>query len=246
MKVLYLDESGNHDLNPKKINQNYPIFALGGVIVERSHVRDVIEPEMRQFKLTHFGREDICLHTVDMGRGRGDYGFLADPTKRKSFYDDLNAMLDRWDYQVMVCVFEKIRYLKQYSNPVDPYHYGIEILIERFCVELGSSSDAGMIYAEMRNPNLDRELLLAWERFRQRGTDYARPDTIDRKIIELLLKDKKANMAGLQLADLVVTPVGRHVAGKPPTENEVLWSVVEKKLRRVGGTYKGRGLIIRP
>ncbi|MDQ3411427.1 MAG: DUF3800 domain-containing protein [Chloroflexota bacterium] len=61
MKVLYLDESGNHDLNPTKIAPNYPVFVLGGVIVDRAHVRNVIEPDIRQFKRTHFGREDVIL-----------------------------------------------------------------------------------------------------------------------------------------------------------------------------------------
>ena len=41
MKVFYLDESGNHDLNPKKIDPHYPIFALGGVIVDRAGMHPI-------------------------------------------------------------------------------------------------------------------------------------------------------------------------------------------------------------
>lgn len=246
MKVLYLDESGDHNLNPQKINPTYPVFVLGGVIVDRAHVRNVIEPEMRLFKQTHFDREDVILHTVDMGKGRGDYGFLANAGKRQRFYDDLNSLLDQWDYKVVACVFEKERYIRQVTASVDPYHDGIEILIERFCAELGTSIDSGFVYAEMRNPGLDRELMAAWERLRISGTDYLSPAEIDRKIIDLSLKDKTPNMAGLQLADLVVTPVGRHVVGKPPTPNEVQWAVVQRKLRRIREHETGSGLIIRP
>jgi hypothetical protein len=203
---------------------------------------------MRQFKMQHFGREDVVLHTVEMGKGRGDYAFLATPTKRAAFYTDLNALLQRWDYKVVACVFEKPRYIAQYTEPFDPYHFGLEILIERFCKELGSEEDAGFICAEKRNPGLDRELMAAWERLKSSGagTGYALSDEIDRKIIDLSLKDKTPNLAGLQLADMVVTPPGRHVARRPPTPNQVQWTVVESKLRRVGGTYMGRGLIILP
>src|SRR5688572_44275 len=101
---MFLDESGNHDL--RKVNPRYPVFVLGGVIVDRAYVRNTIEPEMQQFKLKHFGRTDVILHTVDMGKGRGEYAFLANPTKRAAFYTELNALLQRWDYKVIACVFE--------------------------------------------------------------------------------------------------------------------------------------------
>lgn len=241
--MLFLDESGDHNLHPKKINPHYPVFVLGGVIVNRAHVRNVIEPEMRQFKQAHFGREDVILHTVDMGKGRRNYGFLANPGKRRRFYADLSSLLDQWDYQVVACVFDKPRYIQQFTSPLDPYHYGIELLVERFCAELGDKTDAGFICAEMRNPGLDRELMAAWERLKRTGTDHALSAEIDRKIIDFSLKDKQPNMAGLQLADLAVTPIGRHAVGKAPTSNEVQWEVVERKLQRVGGAT---GLIIRP
>jgi hypothetical protein len=246
MKIMFLDESGNHNL--KRVDPIYPVFVLGGAIVDRAYVRNIIEPEMQQFKMTHFGRTDVILHTVEMGRGRGDFAFLANPAKRAAFYADLNDLLQRWEYKVVACVFELPRFVAQYHDPVDPYHYGLEILIERFCKELGADEDAGYIYAEKRNPGHDRELMAEWERLTtgMAGTTYIRAEEINRKIIDLSLKDKKPNMAGMQLADLVVTPPGRHVAGRPVVPNQVQWSVVESKLRRGFGTYMGYGLIIRP
>lgn len=249
MKVLFLDESGDHNLNPKKINPSYPVFVLGGVIVDRAYVRDVIDPELRRFKLDHFGRDDVILHTGEMGRGRGDYGFLADPVLRAGFYTDLNAMLQRLEFMVVACVIRKDAYVARYgANAADPYMYGLGVLVERFCMELGDELDAGFICAEKRNPGLDRDLIEAWETLitSGTGTGYANPRTIDERIVGLDLKDKIPNLAGLQLADLMVTPIGRHVTGKAPTANEVQWTVVESKLRRVGGTYTGRGLVVRP
>jgi hypothetical protein len=244
---MYLDESGDH--NVKNINPIYPVFVLSGVIVERSYAREVIAPAMQQFKMKHFGRDDVILHTVDIGRGRGDYGFLADPPRRADFFADLNTMLQELDYKVVACVIRKDKLVAKYgAYAVDPYTYSLEVLVERFCKELGEEVDNGFICAEKRNPGHDRDLVAAWEELLTNGlgTGYVTSRAIDRKIVGLDLKDKKPNIAGMQLADLVITPIGRHVAGMPPKPNEVQWTVVESKLRRVGGTYWGRGLVILP
>jgi hypothetical protein len=247
MKVMFLDESGDHNL--KKISPNYPVFVLGGVIVDRAYVRNEIEPRMRQFKQRFFGRDDVILHTVDMGRGGGDYAFLDDPHQRSRFYIELNEMLSELDYKVVACVIKKGAHFAQYgANAADPYMYGLEILIERFCKELGTELDAGFICAEKRNPTLDRELLRAWEELRTGGigTGFTSSRHIEERIIGLDLRDKKPNLTGMQLADLVITPVGRHILGKPQKADQVQWTVVESKLRRYNGRYMGAGLVIRP
>jgi hypothetical protein len=244
---MFLDESGDHRL--KRINPNYPVFVLGGVIINRAYVRDVVEPEVRQFKLRHFGREDVILHTVDMRNNAGDFAFLTDPTRRSVFYTELNALLQRLDYQVVACVIRKDAHVLQYgANAADPYLYGLEVLIERFCWELGDELDSGFISAEKRNPTLDRELMEAWEELRTSGvgTSYASSRRIEERIVGLDLRDKKPNLAGMQLADLVITPVGRHVLKTPEKADRVQWSVVESKLRRHKGTYWGAGLVVLP
>ena len=57
------------------------------------------------------------------------------------------------------------------------------------------------------------------------------------------LEGKGAGIAGLELADLVVSPIGRFVAGRQPRED---WEIVESRLRRRRGDYLGAGLVILP
>lgn len=244
---MYLDESGDHKLN--KINPTYPIFVLGGVIASRQYVREVVDPRMRQFKLKHFGRDNVILHTVDMRNNAGDFTFLTDPDRRSQFYSDLNAMLEDLDYQVVACVIRKDQHVTRYrENAADPYLLGLEVLIERFCMELGDDLDSGFISAEKRNPALDRELMEAWEELRTGGygTGYTSSRRIEERIIGFDLRNKKPNLAGMQLADLVITPIGRHVLGTPEKTDQVQWSVVEGKLRRHRGHYTGAGLVVLP
>lgn len=244
---MYLDESGDHRL--KKINPTYPVFVLGGVIVDRAYARNVIEPRVREFKLRFFGSEEVILHTVDMRNNAGDFAFLTDAVRRAEFYTELNRMLQELEYKVIAAVIKKEDLVKQYRvNASDPYMYALEMLVERFCWELGDVLDSGFICAEKRGQTLDLELMAAWEALRTSGvgTWYASSRRIEDRIVGLDLRDKKPNLAGMQLADLVITPIGRYVLGRPEKADQVRWSVVESKLRRVGGTYWGKGLVVRP
>jgi hypothetical protein len=102
----------------------------------------------------------------------------------------------------------------------------------------------GVIVAEKRDVTLDHELEIAWLNLKVQGTRFMRAKAIDKRILGLNLRAKKENIAGLQLADLVVSPIGRHVLGKPDKED---WRIVEGKLRRdARGEYAGFGLVVIP
>jgi hypothetical protein len=115
--------------------------------------------------------------------------------------------------------------------------------MEQFCFEIGDVDGGGQILAEKRNPTLDRQLDLAWLNLKISGTGYMQAATIDKRIGSLPLKSKRANDAGLQLADLVVSPIGRYVLGKTPKED---WDIIQSKLRVYRGTHVGAGLAILP
>jgi hypothetical protein len=157
MKLLFLDESGDHNL--VKIDPSYPVFVLGGVIVERAYVSSVVTPRMQQFKLDFFGRDDVILHTAEIARTKGAFTILKDIHVRAAFYAELNAMMRELEYKVVACAIHKDRHLAKYGvNAVDPYMYSLEVLVERFCHEIGDVPDAGLIYAEKRDPLLDTQL----------------------------------------------------------------------------------------
>ena len=58
-----------------------------------------------------------------------------------------------------------------------------------------------------------------------RGISYQR---LRRRVEGLIFKKKGDNEAGLQLADLVASPIGRRYLGKPAKED---WEIVAGKLR---------------
>ena len=120
----------------------------------------------------------------------------------------------------------------------------LEVLVEIFCFDVGSVSEGGVIVAERREPTLDRSLELAWTNLKVRGTRRFQGRTVEERISSLTLRDKNDNIAGLQLADLVVSPIGRHILGKPDKED---WEIVNGKFRRSPrGRVENYGLVILP
>lgn len=156
-------------------------------------------------------------------------------------------MIASWDFTVIACGIKLFDHLDRYGEQArDPYHYSLNVIVERFCMELEGAPDEGFICAEMRNPGLDRELKAVWNDIRQNGTEYATAVELDAKIVHLTLKDKKPNIAGMQLADLMATPVGRGVLRLDTKPDEVSREVVMRKLLRVKGEYRGYGIVELP
>lgn len=243
MKTLFLDESGDHNLSV--IDPSYPLFVLGGVIMDSDYARDVLTPRMGEFKRQLFGREDVVLHTADITRNRNGFERLKDTGFRQEFYGRLNALMRELEYRVVACVIRKDEHLARYGMAaLDPYLMSLDILVERFCMDVGDVEDGGVIVAERRGPTLDHELELAWLNLKIQGTRFMQAKQVERRIQSLNLKTKAANSAGLQLADLVVTPIGRKVLGKPVKED---YEIVESRFRRSPrGRIEGYGLVVLP
>ncbi len=63
--------------------------------------------------------------------------------------------------------------------------------------------------------------------------------------LDIRFMDKRHNSAGLQVADLVAHPIGRHVIN--PAQPNRAYDLIETKLRRsASGIVKGYGLKIFP
>tara|TARA_B110000008_G_C16840148_1_gene512314 strand:- start:250 stop:984 length:735 start_codon:yes stop_codon:yes gene_type:complete len=243
VKVLFLDESGDHNLSV--IDPQYPLFVLGGVIMDLDYAKGAATRTIGAFKEALFGDSNIHLHTADIARNRNGFEDLKKPEYRQRFYDELNILMRKLDYEVMACVIKKEAHLQSYGlAALDPYMLSLDILVERFCMMVGDHENGGIIVAEKRDPTLDRQLDLAWLNLKVQGTKFMQASQIEKRIQSLILRDKKANIAGLQFADLVVTPIGRHVLGKPIKED---FQIVESKMRRSpSGHIDGYGLITLP
>jgi len=243
MKVLFLDESGDHNLGV--IDPQYPIFVLGGVIMDMDYAIGPAAEALAAFKQKVFGTTEIHLHTADITRNKNGFERMKEPDFRERFYTELNYLMRGLEYKVVACVIKKEEHLARYGlAALDPYMLSLDILVERFCMEIGDAPDGGLIVAEKRDPTLDRQLELAWINLKVQGTDFMQAKHIERRIQSLVLRDKSADVPGLQLADLVVTPIGRKILNKRIKED---YQIVESKMRRSpSGRIPGYGLVVLP
>ena len=243
MKILFLDESGDHNL--AVIDDNYPVFVLGGVILDGDYAEGPLADVFDDFKSRVLGRTDIVMHTADIVRNRNGFEELKDAGFRSRFYNELNLLMKELPYEVVACAIHKREYLERYgSNAIDPYRLGLRVMVESLCSAMGPREGRGAIIVEKRGESLDQDVEETWKILRTRGTRYTEADVIQETIESLELRDKKENIAGLQLADLVITPIGRHMLGKPDKDD---WRIVSEKFRRgPGGHTENYGLFIFP
>ena len=227
------------------IDPQYPVFVLGGVIMDKAYAEGTLPDEIDRFKRELFGSADIILHTSDIARNRNGFEAMLAPDFRKRFYARMNDLMTNLPYSVVACAIHKEERLSRYGlAAVDPYLLCLDILVELFCFEIGNQRKGGVIVAERRGQTLDRQLELAWLNLKVKGTRRVRGRQIDDRIAGLSLRSKSDNIAGLQLADLVVSPIGRYVLGKP-TKGD--WEVIRRKFRRSPqGVVDGYGLVVLP
>jgi hypothetical protein len=245
MLVLFLDESGDHSLD--KIDPQYPVFVLGGCIVDLEYHDRHMTSELSRYKRELFGRDDFILHTADISRRRGVFQALTNKDLRERFYQETNRFMASMEYLVVACGIKKEEHLTRYGlAAMDPYMLSLKILVERFVLETKArgGDKRGIIIAEARDETLDNQLRLSWMDLRTGGTEYISATEVRRHIGELHIRDKSQNIAGLQIADLIVSPIGRHIIGKPAKMD---WHVIKQKFRRArDGRYKGFGLVVLP
>jgi hypothetical protein len=207
MKILFLDESGDHSLSV--IDPQYPVFVLGGVIVDADYAASEMHTAVHRFKLEVLGQSDVTLRTAGIVRQQGSFATLVDPRRRRAFRDGLIALMRRIDYTVIACAIRKDAHLAAYgAAALDPYTLSLNVLVERCCFAPADALETqpGVIVAERRDQALDSALLASWRHPRERGTAYLRPMAIRDRIAHLWLEGKGAGIAGLELADLVVSP----------------------------------------
>lgn len=208
---IYIDETGNSDLGSCS-NPNHRFLSLTGVIVELSHVRDVLHPEMEALKMRYFNShpdDPVIFHRKEMMNHVAPFDVLVDEKLRASFDTDILRLMKTWDYRVLSVCLDKKRHVETYITwRYEPYHYCMAVLMERFVFFLKRQGAQGDVMAESRGGKEDMRLKDSFHRLWEHGTDYVEPEQFQNFLTsgQLKVKSKSNNIAGLQLADLLAHP----------------------------------------
>ncbi|MEW5830585.1 MAG: DUF3800 domain-containing protein [Chloroflexota bacterium] len=244
--VLFMDESGDHNLT--NIDNNFPAFCLAGCIFERAYYKATVRPAVDALKSKFWGRTDVILHSSDIRKHRGDFSFLGDPGRRQEFYEALNEMVSGLRFTILAVVIMKKAHLDLYGDGArHPYHLALEFIMERYAMRMNrlSSFTEGYMMAESRGMKEDVLLKNQYFYYKQFGTRFQSNLS---NITSFWMEKKGANIAGLQIADLVAYPIAAKVL-RPDIEQkafDLLKEKIDSAPVNKGGGILGYGLKIFP
>jgi hypothetical protein len=209
---LYFDESGDHTYKAlEETARRY--LGLTGIIVECDEYRLTFQPDLEALKQRHFPHDpddgQVVLHRESIINKRHVFGRLRDPAIEAAFDADLLRFLQQQDYAIITVVIDKRAHVGRFGpDAFDPYHSCIDALLERYCGFLHSRGGHGDVMGESRGGREDRALKEAFNHVVGAGNQHCSRDYFADVLTsaELKLKPKPANVAGLQVADILAHP----------------------------------------
>jgi hypothetical protein len=244
--ALFMDESGDHNL--KSIDNYFPAFCLAGCAFEREYYKTVARPAVDTLKMRFWGMDHIPLHSRDIRKHRGPFTFLGDEEKRQDFYAAINRLMEELDFTIIAVVILKNEHLNQYGTAaLHPYHLSLEFIMERYSMLMRrrSKTTEGYIMSEARGKNEDTLLKNEYNNLKRFGTEFHRDMS---NIKSFWMEKKEANIAGLQIADLIAYPIAAKVL-RPDAEQkafDILVGKIDAAPANKGGSILGYGLNIFP
>ena len=213
---IYIDEVGTHAMKHVD-NPNHRFLSLTGVILDLDYVMHVFKPEMDEIKKEFFQKDPdvpIIFHRKELVNKERPFDSLRNPQIEQEFNDRLLSALEEWQYRVVTVVIDKKAHRDQYQVwHHHPYHYCLSVLLERFILFLRRRNHRGDVMVESRGGREDMKLKESYARLYRRGTDYVGPELWRKHLSsrQLKVKPKSADIAGLQLADLIAHPSRREI-----------------------------------
>ena len=234
--IIYVDESGDHNLKPS--DPEYPIFVLVFCLFEkRAYIKETV-PVFQQFKFDTFGHDNIILRERDIKHQTKPFTFLQNQSKRHVFMKQMNHLIAGCAVSVIASVIRKHELVERYVDPHNPYDLALKFCMERAFIFLNrrNALDTAHIVVESRGRSEDRKL----------KATFAEINREFNNLFAIVFADKKTNTTGLQVADLMAAPIGRHVLH--PTQSNRAWDVIAQKLEKDprSGTVDGWGLKVFP
>ena len=239
--LVFVDESGDHGL--KSIDPAYPVFVLVFCIIRKTDYARQLLPALTEFKFRHFGHDQVVLHEREIRKDTGEFTFLRDKARKQTFLEELTELIAGFDLTVIASAIRKDGLVGQYRYPENPYEialgFGLE-RVHRWLVKKARVGGRTPVILECRGSREDDELDLEFRRICNGGNYNGSALHFEPRFVP-----KSANVPGLQLADLIARPIGRHVLD--PGQSNRAFEVIEPKLdRSPRGEVRGWGLKIFP
>lgn len=223
--VIYADESGDHSL--EHLDTTYPVFVLCLCIFRKKHYVENLVPKIQNLKFKWFGHDAVILHEREIRKRERPFEFLNRREIFEAFIEELNSILARARVAIVASVIDKRRLKDEYLFHSNPYHLALGFCIKstfQFLESRGQEDKATHFIFECRGNKEDNDLELEFRRITG-GQNALRKKLAN---FEIKFVDKRANSAGMQLADLTARPIGLRIIR--PKQSNRAFEIIERKL----------------
>jgi len=239
--LVFVDESGDHGL--QSIDPTYPVFVLVFCIFRKTDYARQLLPGLTEFKFRYFGHDQVVLHEREIRKDTGDFAILRDKTRKTAFLEELTELIDSLSMTIIATAIRKDLLKGQYKYPENPYEialgFGLE-RVHRWLARMQGHAGMTSVIVECRGRKEDDDLELEFRRICAGANFQGTQLSCEPRFVP-----KAANVPGLQIADLIARPIGRHILD--PTQRNRAYEVIERKLdRNSSGQVKGWGLKVFP
>ena len=237
---LYIDESGDHVFRHLDEEAHRYLCLLGCWF--RANDYGQFHQALEAFKQKHIPHnpdDPVILHREDIVNRRGQFWRLRDPEAAERFDSDLLSLIRDSNFMLVGVVIDKAALQQQYPTPAHPYHLGIGFMLQRYCGYLNHINRHGDVMAESRGGRENRLLMDSYARHYERGAWMTDAAFFQRALTtrKLKIKQKSANIGGLQLADLLGHPVKRAILHEMGKARRELAPFAEKLLQVLGSKF---------
>jgi hypothetical protein len=166
---------------------------------------------------------------------------LFDLDIKARFYAMLDNVIRNSAYNIIASALKKEKYIKLYGRLSDDvYEISLSFIIERAIFYLDGLKEENCsldIVIEKRGKKEDKKLEEHFQRLMARGTGYISPERLAKYNLSIIFKNKKENINGLQLADLIAYPIARYVL--EPERINPAFDVFKERFYSNGGKRYG-------
>ncbi len=226
---LFLDESGDHGI--VNIDPNFTVFVLAGILISENNY-EILKAQLNTLKKKFWGDKKVILHSRDIRKCEKEFVLLFNIEVKKAFYENINQIISNNDYLIISSAIQKQKYVQRYGKLLDDvYEISLSFIIERaifYLDEVNEPKKELEIIIEKRGKKEDSKLNEHFNKILQRGTGYVNANRIKAYDLKAIFKQKKEDVNGLQLADLVAYPIARYVLD--PQRANPAFEVLSKKI----------------
>jgi hypothetical protein len=213
---MYVDEVGEEHMRVFN-NDGQRYLSLTGVIMELDYAGSVLSEEFsrlkREFFKDHHPDDPVIFHRTDMRARRGVFSVLGDKGISERFNTELLDVINSTVFTAITVGIDKESHKKRYVDPAHPYHYLLEVLVERYIWFLEKLNARGDILVEGRNSTQNGQLDEEYLQLYDAGNNLLTAHSIQRRLStrRLKFKRKDQDVAGLQLTDMIAFPSHRYL-----------------------------------